>query len=202
MAGLDQVLDDFHSLILTGLAPYQPNIPPTYPNPAPTAGTIVPTLVTVGHPIQYHVLARLENDMAQVAVYDWGVGKPLPFLDTQTPELTVAPISGQGSENLAIGRSIQEIVVEVWANSRPNRRAIADIIRSDIVGDYVRIYHADGTVTMMRFTHMLDFDEEQTDTIYVRRMHFIADYVEVQTLTTYVIEEVVTTVTLETVVES
>ena len=77
------MMDDFKSAIISGIAPFQPNLPPTYPNPDPRAGTIVSTIVGVGHPIQFHVLARLENTLGQVVIYDTGVGKPMHVHPTQ-----------------------------------------------------------------------------------------------------------------------
>jgi hypothetical protein len=200
MPGLDGLMDDFKSAIITGIAPYQPNVPPDYPNAAPTAGQIVSTIVGVGHPIQFHVLARLENQLGQVVVYDTGVGKPMPFINAVQPSFTSAIVSGAGSVNYQYSRSIQQLVVEVWASSREQRRGISDVIRQWVIGDYLRLYHADGTISLIRYTNSKDWDADQVDSIYVRRIYVSADFVEVQSSAIYEVEEAISTLTVEAVV--
>jgi len=197
MASLDIVLNDFKTAVLTGLAPYQPNLPPTYPNPGPHAGEIVPTLVTAGHPIQYHILARMENGLGQVAVYDQGPGKPMPYIDEVTPSFTSPMVSGQGTVLYEVARSLQQIIVEIWAPGREERRGISGRIRR-LLGDYFRLYHADGTVTLLRFTNQVDWDQEQVDTIYIRRMYYMADYVEVLDVDVTTVTEAISTLTIQT----
>lgn len=197
MPGLDGVMDDFKSAIISGIAPFQPNLPPTYPNPDPRAGTIVSTGVGVGHPLQFHVLARLENSLGQVAVYETGVGKPMPYINSVTPSFTSTIISGAGTITYELGRSVEQLVVEVWASQRKYRQAISDVIRQ-FLGDYYRITHSDGTVTLFRFTTMKDWDQDQVDTIYVRRLYYMADYVETGTYAVQEVTEAVTTLTVET----
>ena len=197
MPGLDGMMDDFKSALISGIAPFQPNLPPTYPNPGPYAGTIVSTIVGVGHPIQFHVLARLENSLGQIVVYDDGPGRPLPIINAVEPTFVTPLISGAGTAYYQAARSVQPIVVEVWASSRPQRQAISDVVRQ-FVGDYYRLPHSDGTTTLFRFITMKDWDQDQVDTIYVRRLYCTADYTETRTQAVQQVTTLKPTVTVVT----
>jgi hypothetical protein len=188
MPGLDVMLADFKTVLISGIAPYQPDLPPTYPNSDPRAGGIVSTIVGTGHPIQFHVLARLENGLGQIGVYDSGPGKPMPYVNQVKASFTSPIISGAGTITYELGRSIQQVVVEVWASSHKYRRDISDVVRV-FLGDYYRITHDDGTVTLLRYTSLKDWDQDQVDSIYVRRLYYMADYVETAT---YAVQEVTT----------
>lgn len=196
MPDIGGVLADFRSTVVTGLAPYQPNILPDYPNPLPTAGSILPTLVTTGHPIQFHILKRMENHQAQVVIYDLDPGKPMPYINDVEPEFTSPMISGQGFYNLSFARSIKSIVVEIWAPDHGSRGEISNVVREQL-GDYFRIYHADGTTTLLRYMNEHTWDREQVDTIYIRSLYYTADYVEVTQIDVTTVIEAISTLTVE-----
>lgn len=196
MPGIGEVLATFRSVVITGLAPYQPNVPPDYPNPLTTAGTIIPTLITTGHPIQFHILKRMENHQAQVVIYDIDPGKPMPYINDVEPEFTSPIISGQGYYNLSFGRAIKSVVVEIWSPDHNQRGVIADLIRQQL-GDYFRIYHSDGTTTLLKYMNEHTWDREQVDTIYIRSLFYTADYVEVTKVYVSEVVEALSTLTVE-----
>ena len=53
-----------------------------------------------------------------------------------TASFTTPLISGAGTVTYELGRSVQQLVVEIWASARAQRQAISDAIRR-YVGDYL-----------------------------------------------------------------
>jgi len=169
MAFADDVIDALASLVNTALAPYQPNVP-SVPNTDPRAGTIASTLISGGHPIQVKVTTRLENKMAQVAVYDMPPEKLFPYVND-------APVGIDSSGNVTyeVGATEKRFCVEVWAFSRDSRRAIRDNIRASLT-DVFRIQQSDGTVTLLTYLDDVTFDYEQKDSIYIAQMHYQGNF--------------------------
>jgi hypothetical protein len=176
MAFIDDVLDTLAIQVNTILAPFQPNLPPTYPNTATTAGQIVPTLTTTGHPIQTKVKARLANKYAQVSIYSGKVERVMPYIDDYD---AIAVVGQPGQAVREVGRSQKDVIVEVWAFDRPSRRAIQDRIRAGLT-DVSRQTETDTTVTTLRFANIVDFDDEQSASLYVAQMHYSADFTILQ----------------------
>lgn len=176
MASLDEIAAAVKADIIAALAPLQPNIPPTYPNSDPRAGTIAPTLVTTGEPLQYYVLERLENHYAQVAVFFAnGKVKPMPY--TNASRATIKRIvAGQGTYNLEVGRGTKDMTIEVWAYDNASRAAIGDAIAAHF-GDVYRVTGlSDGTTALMRFEPPMDHDNEQLDSVYIREFTVNVDF--------------------------
>jgi hypothetical protein len=176
MAFIDDVLDNLAATVANVLAPFQPSIPPNYVNLTTTAGQIPATLVTPGHPIQVKVTERLENHMAQVAVYSGKVEQLVPFIDNYDS----IPVVGQTNQAVyEVGRSKKQVIVEVWSYDRATRRAIQDRIRAGLT-DFFRQTETDTTVTAVTFSNILEFDDEQTDSIYIAQMSYMADFTVTQ----------------------
>lgn len=173
--GWDQVVDDFRANLVNTLAPYQPSIPPLYINTAPTAGTIAPTLVTSGHPLQYPLTERLENSACQITVFfDKGKEKRNSYINdvnptTLTPGLTIAQqISYEHS------RSIKNVIIQIWAYSHPTREALADIFLA-AYGDVYRLKHSDGMTSLFRYEQRNDNDMQMLDSVYLTEFIYAVD---------------------------
>jgi len=187
MAFLDDVMDQLAVSVGAFLAPFQPNLPPDYPNAQPSAGYIPPTIIGAGHPIQVKVLHRLENHMAQVSIYPYTTEKVMPYYDSQ--KLITLP---NGLETFQTGRSEKAMIIEVWSYDRPTRAAISNVIRG-YLGDFYRQTELDTTTTTLRFAHAEPFDNEQSDSVYVQKMFYVADFDVLQIPVgqiSYLVEEV------------
>ena len=178
MPNIDTVLSDFKTSVLVPLlAPFQPQILPSYPNTDPRAGTISPTLIITGHPIQLYMLERLENKQCVVAIYA-DKSDPhevlMPYIN-QAQYSNIVTLSGTPPDGIAYketGMSVRRIFVEVWAWSHESREAIGDVIRPYLT-DAFRVNHAsDGQISLFVYRNQIDYDNEQTDTIYVRRFNY------------------------------
>lgn len=178
MASIDVVLDSLKDVIGAALAPYQPEVLPDYPNDSPLAGTIPPTLTAAGYAIQVHVMRRLENKMASVAIFDMKVSKPFPFVNREPSLVKVSGGAGAvqtGVEYFEVAREKKLVCVQTWAPTRDIRRAVSDIIRASLRDSY-RIHHAaDGSVTILKFVSEEDRDQEQADSVYQRELRYEAD---------------------------
>jgi hypothetical protein len=177
MAEIDDVVIGLAADINTALVPYQPNIPPNYPNAAPTAGQIVATMVAPGQPVLLPVTTRLENGEAQVAVYPSETGGRVEG-EIRTDDPTASTSTTVTYET---GRQSLPVFVEIWASDRPKIAAIAALVRQHL-GDVYSILHTDGTVTKFIYAGYSDDESEQAHSVYIRRMTFRADYT---TTTTY-----------------
>ena len=177
MPGIDAVMRMLKTNIANAIAPYQPNIPPLYPNPDPRAGSILPTLVARGHPIQYHVLARLENHSAQIAIWDDGKGERVfSYVDRTIPTLSSALPSGAFTSYYETGRSIKGVCIEIWTPAIEHREVLSDVVRA-FMSDAYRQTEVDGTITLFRYREIHDVDTQEKDTVYVRQFWYDADFV-------------------------
>lgn len=194
MAFIDDVLDSLAVNVGAALAPFQPNIPPNYPNGAPTAGYIPPTLIAAGHPIQVKVLTRLENHQAQVSVYAGKTERVMPYYDS------LSVISTPGGDTTQTGRSEKQVLIEVWSYDRPSRAKITNVIRG-YMGDFFRQPEVDTTVTSLMYNSVQEFDDEQSDSVYVSQLYYVADFDTLQVPigpATYPVSEVDLSMTMDT----
>lgn len=182
MPNITEVLTDTKTNVLVPLlAPYQPDVPPNYPNSAPTAGTIPPTLITTGHPLQYEVTTRLENQQCHVALYQDENDKSdvlTPYINQEQYE-NIVSLSGSPPGGVAyrsVGRSVRRVFLDVWAYSATTRQAIGDLLRQYLT-DVFRVTHSDGTVTLFTISNQIDWDGQQNDTIFIRRFQWECDFV-------------------------
>lgn len=178
MASLEQVARDLKGEVLAALAPYQPSIPPNYINLDTRAGTIFPTLVTTGEPQQYYVLERLENNSCQVAIYfaDNQGGSEQNNINMGTATKMLPIVAGQTTYWLEVGRATKQFNVDVWAFDKDSRDAIGEVLRQRW-GDYFRLTcPTDATIELFRMSPPEDLDQEQLDSVYVRRFKIICDY--------------------------
>lgn len=191
MAEIDDVLDGLAADINTAITPYQPNIPPNYPNAEPTAGQIVATMVAPGQPLMLPVTNRLENGEAQVAIYASETGGRVEG-EIRTDEPTVFTSTTVTYET---GRQSLPIFVEIWASDRPKVDAISTLVRQHL-GDVYSILHADGTVTKLLYAGYADDESEQAHSVYIRRMTFRADYTTTTTYPGAPVTDIIDTVTV------
>lgn len=200
MSSIRIVTDDMAKQITAYLAPYQPSIPPNYVNNATTAGTILPTLCSAGYPIQQHVMKRLENKMAQVAVVaDKNGGKEYPFLSRSPSEVIYnsqpagdAPL---GIEYLEVARIIRRICMQIWAPDDIDRDMIGRLITQQ-TGEVVRLNHSlDQTVSLWKRDKESDEDFEQADSVYVRNIWWEVDYTETMPVEVAKVTQTVTNLT-------
>src|SRR5579872_6016361 len=158
--GLDGVLDAWAADLNTFITPYQPNSI-QFPNNAPTAGQIVQTKVSAGHPVQLDVTTRVENGQAQVAIYAM---KPERV---QVTEENVGPLAldGHGNGYFPVARTQKMFCIEIWTDTREDRQPLSDLIfqRYGIAFD---LTHTDGSTTKILYDAQVDDDADQTHTIY------------------------------------
>lgn len=199
MPFVEGALDTLADGISAYLAPFQPQVLPDYPNTDPRAGSIVATYVAPGHPVQIDMNERLEAHGAVVCMFAGKVNKREPYVNDFNPgntnwvETSPGP-PAQYAAFLEITRDNHEVLIQVWATTYEARAAISNLI-SQMLGDHFRQTELDGTVTVIRYTNTVPFDDEQNDSIYVDQIHVMADYTITAPLeATQVIE---TTVTLE-----
>lgn len=170
--GFNDVLEALSDDLTAFLAPYQPNLV-GYPNLAPTAGQIVATLVAPGEPIQKPFTDRMEQGYGQVSVVQGKVTKPMPYIRTDIPTLTVtSPVAGSFYEKL---RYLRQIIVRVWAPTNEKRRAIADLVEQHLGNAFFLNQPTDGTITELEWTGSVDDDADQAHSIYVRQIMLMAD---------------------------
>lgn len=175
-AEIDDVLNAIADDLTALLAPYQPNIPPSFPNNAPTAGQIVATMVAPGQPIVLPVTTRLENFEAQVGIYAAVSGSKVEG-EIRTDD----PVSSTSSTvTYETARESRQVFVEIWAPDRPKVAAIALLLRQHL-GDVYTLPQPDGTVTKLCFQGDRDDDTEQAHSVYIRQLIFWADYTTVTT---------------------
>lgn len=103
---------------------------------------------------------------------DWT--QAAPFVATGSP-----PLPQQYTVYYAVGRSLKDVFIEVWAPTRPDREHLADVIRQ-FMSDAFRQTEIDGTVSLFRYQGINDLDMEERDTIYVRQMIYQVDFVVTQ----------------------
>lgn len=188
MADILDVMTTLKNSIVALIAPYQPSVPPTFTNNASTAGTIVSTVVGIGHPTQLAVTERLENHSAQIAIIEGEVERVIN--DIQVLEA----ISSNGNiDTYEVGRSQKQIILQIWSYDLPTREAISKLLRS-LLSDSFRQVETDGSVTLMRYANTIPFDMEQKDSIWIKQIHYMADYSVTQLVDTYA----VTSIELET----
>lgn len=177
LAEIDDVCNTLATAITALLAPYQPNLPPNYPNSAPTAGTIVATLVAPGQPLLLNVTTQLENGNAQVAVYPGLHGRPEDDIRRDDPASTTS-----NSVTYEVAREVLDIIVEVWGPTREKAHVIASFVRQ-FMGDVYKQSEADGTVSKFTYAGYRDDETEQAHSIFIRQLRFSADYTTTQTFT-------------------
>jgi hypothetical protein len=192
---IEGLLTDLKNDLVATLAPYQPNLPPSYPNTSPLAGAIPPTLITKGEPIQYPVLERLENHYAQVTVFAMGGRvRPMPYLNnTATFKSLLLGSPPQGYWYVPVARCTKQLYIQVWSYDAPTRDEIGAIIHAHL-GDYYRITNAaDGTVELYTFQNLDDEDAEQLDSVYIREFTYNCDFIMCQKYNVAEIERIVQT---------
>lgn len=176
MADIFEAMDKMADVVVSALAPYQPNVPPDYLNPALTAGEIPSTVIGVGQPIQVHLMERMENGLGQVAIWDVRGGKAIPTLSREPlnvyKEGTAEPKEGVQYEEVA--RFEKLVYVQCFAPTNEYRNKLGDLVLAAF-GEGLRISHADGTVTLVRRTNFENINDEQVDTLYQRALIYRAD---------------------------
>lgn len=174
MADIDEVTDSLAFHISEYLKPYQPDCPPMYPNPLPTAGKIPPTLIAAGYPIQVHVMKRLENHMAQVATFDLKPGAVFPFYNRFAVTNSLRGTAEVGTESFDETREKKQVAIQIWCTTKIERQMLSALVRTKI-GDAYRIHHLDGSLTLFKYIKLETEDYEQVDSVYVRTYLYEAD---------------------------
>ncbi len=180
MPSLDTILTDLKNDLVQALQPYQPNLPPLYPNADPRAGAIPPTLITIGEVNQYPTLERLENHYAQVTMYfQHGRSSPMPYINnTATFQTPLLGSPSSGIRYMPFARMTKQVYIEVWSYDSPTRDAIALLIHQHL-GDYYRIINSvDKTVELFVFEARDDEDMEQLDSVYVAEFTYRCDFMQ------------------------
>lgn len=176
MADIDEVLDDLAFAVSEFLKPFQPDAPPMYPNPLPTAGMIPATLIASGYPIQTHVMKRLENHLAQVATFDMKEGSVFPFYNRfAVTNNLVGGTAEVGTESFDETREKKRVAIQVWCATKVERQALSALVRTKI-GDAYRLHHPDGSLTLFKYIKLETEDYEQVDSVYVRTYTYEADF--------------------------
>lgn len=172
----DDVLRDIRTDLASVLAPYQPNLPPNFPNLAPTAGMIPPTLVTSGHPTQYWLLERLENKYCQITIFvDKNKENDVPYLSVYNPTTNIVTTLTSQLVTYESSRARKTLTVQVWAFSQPTRDAIIQVLVGRF-GDFFRVYDArDNTTTLLRYESTDYHDAEMNDSVFVAEVSLSAD---------------------------
>lgn len=178
MGDVDSACDELALQISLWIAPYQPDMPPIYPNPLPTAGQIPATLCAAGYPIQPHVMKRLENHLAQIAIFDLKPGAVFPFYHRFAPVSSMTGDPGVGTETFEVAREKKQVAVQIWAATRDERQAISSLAVRQTMRDAYRLHQSDGSLTLFKYVKLESQDYEQVDSVYVRTFLYEADITE------------------------
>jgi len=189
-SGWDQVIDDFRRDLVGQIAPYQPSIMPMYPNSALTAGTIPPTLITSGHPVQYPITERLENNACQITLFfDKSKERRHSYINDIAPTVLVPGLAIAQQVSYEHSRSVKEIVVQIWAYSRQTRQVMSDTFLL-LYGDFYRLTHSDNMISLFRYEHRMDNDSQMLDSVFMTEFIYSVD---ATMTTTYEVTTVQTT---------
>lgn len=177
MADIDEVNNALAYKISEMIKPYQPDCRPQFPNDGPLAGQIPPTLTAAGYPIQPHVMKRLENHLAQVAVFDLKAGAVFPFYNrfADINNLAKTGVPEVGTESFDVTREKKQVAVQCWCSTIKELKFLSQLVRTKI-GDAYRIHHEDGSLTLFKFLKTESEYFEQMDSVYVRTYLYEADF--------------------------
>lgn len=198
MAFVEDVCATLADQISAYLAPFQPDLPPTFPNADPRAGAIPATWVGEGQPLQEFVADRIKQQLGTVAVFAGKVEKRLPFVSSFDPSSTgwteVEP--NHYTANIEVTRSQKQVIIQVWAVSYEHRRAISNRI-SVLLGDVFRQTEHDGTTTVITYSDTIPFDAAQNDSDWIDQIHVMADFTVTDQVDAYTVTEAKVNVTID-----